>query len=250
VEGLFYCRKFAAMKDNKLAWIVGGSRGIGYACAEALAGEGYDLALSGRDEAALKEAAARMTTKGVGVISVVCDIAIEEQVKTAYKAIVEHFGRMPDVLINSAGISPWSTFSETTIEEFDQTIATNTRGMFLTSREVLRDMYEKSSGTIVQILSVASVKAYKNGAAYVASKFAAHGFTNSLREEARAHGVRVIAVFPGATETEIWDEESRAKNHKRMMQPEDIAEAIVYALKSPNRALVEEIILRPIQGDI
>lgn len=238
------------MKDNKLAWIVGGSRGIGYACAEALAKEGYCIAISGRDERALQEAAAPIAAKGIQALSVVCDIAIEEQVAAAYKKVVDHFGQTPDVLINSAGISPWSTFSETTIEEFDQTIATNTRGMFLTSREVLRDMYEKSSGTIVQILSIASVKAYKNGAAYVASKFAAHGFTNSLREEARAHGVRVIAVFPGATETEIWDEDSRAKYHDRMMQPEDIAEAIVFALKSPSRALVEEIILRPILGDI
>ena len=238
------------MKENKLAWVVGGSRGIGYACADALAIEGYNIAISGRNEQALKEAAARIASKGIKSLSVVCDVSIEEQVKSAYKTIADHFGQSPDVLINSAGISPWSTFSETTIEEFDQTIATNTRGMFLTSREVLRDMYEKSSGTIVQILSVASIKAYKNGAAYVASKFAAHGFTNSLREEARAHGVQVIAVFPGATETEIWDEDTRAKNHDRMMQPEDIAQAIINAMKLPDRALVEEILLRPIQGDI
>ena len=238
------------MKDNGLAWVVGGSRGIGFTCAEALARDGYRIAISGRDERALKEATIRIVAKGAEAISIVCDITNEEQVKAAYKTIVDRFGQSPDVLINSAGVSPWSTFSETTIEEFDRTIATNTRGMFLTSREVLRDMYDRSTGTIVQILSVASIKAYKNGAAYVASKFAALGFTNSLREEARAHGVRVIAVFPGATETEIWDEDSRAKNHDRMMQPEDIAEAIVFALKSPHRALVEEIILRPIQGDI
>jgi len=238
------------MKDNGLAWVVGASRGIGYACAAALAREGYNIAISGRDEVKLKEAADSLSASGVDALSVLCDISIEEQVKIANKKIATHFGRTPDVLINSAGISPWSTFSETSVEEFDLTIATNTRGMFLTSRQVLRDMYAKSSGTIVQILSIAAIKAYKNGAAYVASKFAALGFTNALREEARAHGVRVIAVFPGATETEIWDEDMRAKNHDRMMQPEDIAEAIVSAMKLPNRALVEEIILRPILGDI
>src|SRR5207248_10464342 len=106
----------------------------------------------------------------------------------------------------SACISPWSTFSETTIEEFDAVIAINTRGVFLTSREVLPAMYARNSGAIVQILSVAAIKAYKNGAAYAASKFAALGFTNALREEARQHGVRVIAVLPGAVETELWED--------------------------------------------
>lgn len=238
------------MNDSKLAWIVGASRGIGYSCAEALAREGYNMALSGRDEQALQAAGARLATKNIEVISVLCDILVEEQVKTAYKKIVAHFGKTPDMLINSAGVTRWSTFSDTTIEEFDKTIATNTRGMFLTSREVLRDMYAKSSGTIVQILSVAAIKGYKHGAAYGASKFAALGFTNALREEARQHGVRVIAVFPGATDTEIWDKDDRAKYHDRMMQPEDIAQAILSAMKLSNRGLVEEILLRPIQGDI
>ena len=108
--------------------------------------------------------------------------------------------------------------------------------MFLTSREVIADMYARKSGAIVQILSVASIKGYKNGAAYVASKFASLGFTNALREEAREHGVRVIAVFPGATETELWNEHQREKYHERMMQPEDIAQEILTALKAPSRA--------------
>ena len=122
--------------------------------------------------------------------------------------------------------------------------------MFLTSREVLPAMYERKSGAIVQLISIAGIKAFKNGAAYVASKFASHGFTNSLREEARKHGVRVIAVFPGATETELWHAEQRAQYHDRMMQPEDVASAIVHALHQPGRTLIEEIVLRPIQGDI
>jgi 3-oxoacyl-[acyl-carrier protein] reductase len=238
------------MKDKPLAWIVGGSRGIGFACAELLAAEGYAIALSGRDERALNEAASRLSVNGAEVFSVVCDISIEEQVKAGYKTIVNHFGRAPDVLINSAGISPWSTFTETSTKEFDEVLAINTRGMFLTSRDVLADMYERKSGAIVQMLSVAALKGYKNGAAYVASKFASLGFTNALREEARQHGVRVIAVFPGATETELWSEHQREKYHERMMQPEDIAQEIIAALKTPSRALVEEIIIRPIHGDL
>ncbi len=234
----------------RIAWILGGSRGIGFACALALAREGYRLALSSRNEAELSAAVARIVATGCNAKAIVCDITSEESVKGAYELIVQEFGVAPHLLINSAGVSPWSTFSETTLEEFDSVIATNTRGVFLTSREVLPAMFERGEGAIVQILSVASIKAYRNGAAYVASKFAALGFTNSLREEARAHGVRVIAVLPGATETELWGADERAKHHELMMQPEDIALAIVHALQQPGRALIEEIIIRPIGGDL
>jgi 3-oxoacyl-[acyl-carrier protein] reductase len=238
------------MEGKKIAWIVGGSRGIGYACAEALGKEGYQCAISSRNSKELEEAADKLRSSVLSVLSVPCDISQEESVTQAYKTITSHFGEAPHILINSAGISPWSTFSETTTEEFDSVIAINTRGVFLTSREVLPAMYERKEGAIVQILSVASIKGYKNGAAYVASKFAALGFTNALREEARQHGVRVIAVLPGATETELWGEEEREQFHEKMMQPEDIAQAVMAALKAPQRALVEEILLRPIGGDL
>jgi len=238
------------MNDTPLAWIVGGSRGIGFACAEALGAEGYALALSSKTKAALDSASEKLRSSGFDAAPFVCDITNEENVASAYREIKLAFGKAPDVLINSAGISPWSTFTETSTAEFDEVIAINTKGMFLTSREVLKDMYARKSGAIVQMLSVASIKGYKNGASYVASKFASLGFTNALREEAREHGVRVIAVFPGATETELWNEHQREKYHDRMMQPADIAQEIVSALKAPSRALVEEIVLRPIHGDL
>ena len=244
------------MNERLLAWIIGGSRGIGFACANALVRDGYKIAISGRHEKTLREAAARLCADPQNipsvphVLPVPCDISQESEVNAAYKKILDHSGAAPDVLINSAGISPWGTFSETTVEEFDAVMAINLRGMFLTSRAVLADMYARGSGTIVQLLSVASIKGYKNGAAYVASKYGARGLTNTLREEAREHGVRVIGVIPGATETEIWHEEQRKQYHDRMMQPEDVAQAILAALRLPSRAVVEEIILRPIQGDI
>jgi short-subunit dehydrogenase len=238
------------MSYKPLVWIVGGSGGIGFACAESLGAEGYAIALSSKTKSALDTAAEKLHGSGFDAALFVCDITNEENVTSAYREIKRTFGHAPDVLINSAGISPWSTFTETSIEEFDEVLAINTKGMFLTSREVLADMYARRSGAIVQMLSVASIKGYKNGAAYVASKFASLGFTNALREEARQHGVRVIAVFPGATETELWSERQREKYHERMMQPEDIAQQIVVALNAPERALVEEIIMRPITGDL
>ncbi len=238
------------MNDTPLAWIVGGSGGIGLACAEALGAEVYALALSSKTSTAIDAAREQLASRGFDAKPFVCDITSEQNVTSAYQEIKKTFGRTPDVLINSAGISPWSTFTETSPAEFDEVMKINTRGMFLTSRAMLPDMYARGSGAIVQILSVASLKAYKNGAAYVASKFASLGFTNALREEARQHGVRVIAVFPGATETPLWNEHQREKYHERMMQPADVASEIVAALKAPQRALVEEILMRPIHGDL
>jgi short-subunit dehydrogenase len=237
------------LNEGRIAWITGGSQGIGYACAEELISKGYRVAISSRNKERLAEAATALSAGEHDVRAFPCDVAEEESIKSAYREIVAAFGP-PTVLINSAGISPWSTFTETTTQEFDQAIAINTRGMFLCSREVLPAMYERKQGAIVQMLSVASIKGYLNGAAYVASKFAAHGFTNALREEARQHGVRVIAVLPGATETELWGETERKQYHERMMQPSDIAKMIASALAEPNRALVEEILIRPIAGDI
>jgi short-subunit dehydrogenase len=214
-----------------------------------LAQAGYCIAISSRSTEQLDRAVNTLEERGHNARAFVCDVADEQSVQSTYREIVSHFG-IPDVLINCAGISPWSTFTETSVAEFDQTIAINTRGMFVCSREVLPAMYERKSGAIVQMLSVASIKGYFHGAAYVASKFAALGFTNALREEARKHGVRVIAVLPGATETELWDERERQQYHERMMQPEDIASAVLHALHQPGRALVEEILIRPIAGDI
>lgn len=235
---------------DHIAWITGASLGIGFACARALGREGYRIALTARNRDALEAAQARLAKEGVAANVFQCDVQSEDEVKKAYRSITQEFGAAPSVLINAAGISPWTTFTETSVEQFDSVIATNTRGMFLTSREVLPAMYERGSGAIIQIISIAGIKAFKNGAAYVASKFAALGLTNALREEARAHGVRVIAVFPGATETDIWTAEDQQKYHDRMMQPGDIAQAIVAALKEPARAMMEEIVLRPQLGDI
>ena len=269
VRGLpWFCRKFVAMttpQAPRLAWIPGGSRGIGFSVASRLLSEGYNVALSGRDPLRLSEAVRALSEATAGpqeasaghgatqrgaVRAIPCDVSDEASVTAAYAAILEAFGAAPDVLVNSAGISPWSSFTETTIEEFDRVIATNTRGLFLATRAVLPAMYERQHGTIIQILSIAATKAFRNGAAYVASKFAAHGFTNALREEVREHGVRVVSVLPGATETELWDPEMRRTHHGRMLQPEDVAEAIHDALSLPERALIEEIVLRPIGGDL
>lgn len=227
-----------------VVWVTGGTSGIGEAIAERLMRLGCKVVISGRTQQKLEQATDRL-----GVIGVLCDVTNEASVETAHRQIVGTCGDVT-VLINAAGISPFTTFTETSLSEFDEVIATNLTGSFLTTRLVLPAMYSAERGAIVQILSIASVKAFAGGAAYIASKFGALGFINSLREEARKHKVKVLAVLPGATDTEAWDVESRKKFHDRMMQPSDIADAVLHLLTQPDRMLTEEIVLRPIGGDL
>ncbi len=178
-----------------------------------------------------------------------CDVTSESSVEEAMAIIVAERGAV-DVLINCAGVFPGETFTETSLATFDQTIETNLIGTFLAARAVLPAMYERKSGVIIDMLSVASEKAFVNGAAYVASKHAALGFTRALREEARKFGVKVIAFLPGATETPAWSEEMREEHRDRMMQPSDIALLVRQVLEQPERMITEEITIRPIGGDL
>ena len=235
---------------TNVAWVTGGSKGIGLACARKLAENDWHVAISGRHERDLLTASNALKQAGFNVLPCVCDVTDPDSVQTASRIITDNFGESISLLINNAGLSPFSTFTETTVEEFDNVLNTNLTGSFLCAKAVLPEMYQLGEGIIVQILSISSIKAFKGGAAYNASKFAALGFTNALREEARKQGVKVIAVLPGATETDIWSAEDRKTFHERMMQPEDIAEAIYHAITLPTRALIEEIIIRPIQGDL
>ena len=207
------------------------------------------MVLSARTRAKLAEVQEEIERLSSAVQVMECDVREEQAVAETVEAIERDLGPV-SVLINNAGISPFSTFSETTADEFRAVMETNILGMFHAAKAVLPGMYARNRGTIVQMLSIASRKAFRGGAAYVASKFAALGMTEALREEARKHGVKVIGVLPGATETDVWDASAREEFHERMMQPEDIARAIARILLEPERMMTEELVLRPIGGDL
>jgi 3-oxoacyl-[acyl-carrier protein] reductase len=230
--------------EGQVAWVTGGTSGIGLEIAKALVARGVRVAVTGRDQIKLDKTASEL-----GVLALQCDMSSERDLREAHAAISSQLGPVA-ILINNAGISPFTKFSETSIEEFDQVIDINLTGYFLAAREVLPSMYERRPGAIVQVLSIASIKAFAGGASYVASKFGALGLTNSLREEARKYHVKVIAILPGATETPLWGAQEREQYHERMMQPEDIAITVVQLLEQPERMLTEEIVLRPIEGDL
>ena len=152
-----------------------------------------------------------------------------------------------DILINSAGIAhPFRPIAELKSKDWDDVLATNLTGTFLVTRAALPLMSRGSS--IVNVLSMSSKRAFPNLAAYNASKFGALGFTNTLREELRPEGIRVIAVLPGATDTAIWETLWPEAPRHKMIRPETVAQALVAALKLPPESTVEELDLMPTTG--
>lgn len=234
------------MLRGKVALITGATQGIGLATARALAEEGCDLILCGRHPGRLASAEGELAGKGIRVIAILCDIRDEKSVAAMVAKVRKAFSRI-DILINSAGIA--NTFrpvAELDLNEWNDVVTTNLTGTFLVSRAALSLM--SRGGSIVNVLSMSSKRAFPNLAAYNASKFGALGFTNTLREELRSEGIRVIAVLPGATDTSIWDTLWPEAPRHKMIRPETVAQAIVATLNLPLESTVEELDLMPTGG--
>jgi NAD(P)-dependent dehydrogenase (short-subunit alcohol dehydrogenase family) len=234
---------------STVVWITGAARGIGRSTADLFADAGAIVVVSGRTKSTLERVAAGIAKRGGACTVVPCDVRDEKSVARAIKVIIKKHGRV-DVLINNAGIGPWKDFTKTSIKEFDDTIATNLRGVFICSQAVAPGMIEQQSGTIINVLSTASIRAFPGNSAYCAAKFGALGLTKVMRSELKKHKIRVIAVMPGAVDTPMWDAKSRKQYADRMLLPEDVARTMLDAVMLPDRAVAEEIVLRPWAGDI
>jgi len=233
-----------------VVWVTGAGRGIGKAIAQAFAAVGAMVVISARTSKEINKVAEEILNSGSNkAIPLVCDVATEKSVKTTFEKIFRKFGRI-DVLVNNAGTAYFKPIIETTAREFDETINSNLRGMFLCTRAVLPAMIRQRSGHIFNILSVAATTTFTESGAYGAAKAGGLMFTNVLREEVRQYNIKVVAVLPGATETAIWGRRVRQRYRERMMQPGDIAEAVVAIYKQSPRMVTEEIIIRPILGDL
>jgi NAD(P)-dependent dehydrogenase (short-subunit alcohol dehydrogenase family) len=228
---------------GKIAVVTGASRGIGLAIAEALAGQGCSVVITGRDHAALIRAAKWLERSGAKVLPAVCDVRDDESIAAMIAEVKRRFGRI-DILVNNAGIShasaPVAKLSHTA---WRNVIEANLTGLFLVTQAALPLM--KRNSVIVNNLSVAAKVAFSGSSAYNASKHGALGFTNTLREELREQGIRVIALLPGATDTEIWNTLWPEAPRKKMMSAEAVAQALVGVLLVPDDGTVEELTIRP-----
>lgn len=229
---------------GKTAVITGANRGIGLAIAQALAAEGCDVLLSARNVTKLKSAAAGI--KGARTVTHACDVRDPKSVSGLFATVKREFGSL-DILINNAGIAqPLLSADELSVEQWNDVIATNLTGVFLCSRAALPLM--KTGATIVNNLSIAALTSFPKFSAYDASKHGALGFTNTLREELRERKIRVIALIPGATDTDIWDQFMPDAERSTMMTAESVAATLLNALTLPEGTVVEEVRMLPVVG--
>jgi short-subunit dehydrogenase len=225
--------------------ITGASRGIGRAIAEKLAADDVRLLLHGRDTVALAETRAAVERKCGKVVLLIHDLAIPGGVS---KLISQVGDCRLDALINNAGIAVVKPFREITLTEWEQTVGVNVTAPFLLMQHFAGQMPPGSS--IVNVLSVAAKTGFPNWSAYCMSKFALEGFSQSVREELRDHKIRVINIYPAATATEIWDQVAGDWPREKMISPEEVAQAVTYALSRPNDVAVENITLTHAAGNI
>jgi len=225
--------------------ITGASRGIGRAIAEKLAAPETVLLLHGRDTIALAETCKSVQSRCAETVKLIHDLATEKGVAN----LIAQVGSDPlDVLINNAGIAVVKPFREITPDEWKQTIGVNVTAPFLLMQRFVCQMPPGSS--VVNILSIAAKTGFANWSAYCMSKFALEGFSQSVRAELRDHRIRVLNIYPAATNTEIWDEVSGDWPREKMISAEQVADAVAFALSRPDNVAVENITLSNAAGNL
>ncbi len=231
---------------NQTALVTGATRGIGLAIAKALAAQGCNLVLTGRDENALRRASRELAFAKIQILAQPCDVRDPQSIDDLFRAIRRQFKRL-DLLINNAGIAHANlTVDKLPLPLWQDVIETNLTGMFVVTQAALAIM--KRGGTIVNNLSIVANRVFAGSAAYIASKHGALGFTNTLRDELRPRGIRVIALLPGATNTAIWNTFWPQAPRKKMMSPATVAAAVVNAILLPPNATVETLEILPTAG--
>ncbi len=234
--------------NKPVVLITGASQGIGAAIAKVFAAElPCRLALVARNEKNLRITAAACLKLGAEVEIFPCDVSQEKPVHRTARIVASHFGPV-DVLINNAGVFEGAPFAQTMVAQFDRVVAANLRSAFLVTQTFLPAMLKRKRGDVFFLSSIAGLAAYPNGAAYCAAKFGVTGLAQVLRAETKGKGVRVCCVHPGATWTPSWAKSG--VKEQRIMPAEDIARAILDVHRLGRRTVVEEIILRPAQGDL
>ena len=222
--------------------ITGASRGIGAAIAIALAKPGMILALTGRDEAALQVIAKLCRERGAAAECFAADLS---QSSAQLSRLVSHIQEVcgpVHTLINNAGIFLEASILEGDMEAWDQALDVNLKASIHLTRHVLPSM--AAGGAVVFISSIASRKGYAGGTNYCAAKFGLLGFAGSLFEDVRERGIKVCSILPGLVNTQMHDGDEKL-DPARMIQPEDVAQAVAFALSMPAHVCPTEITLQP-----
>src|SRR5436309_916034 len=233
--------------SGSVCLITGASAGIGKACALALAKEGASLVLTARRKHRLDELVEAIQSAGGRAVEVVGDVREEETAQRAVMTAKEKFGAV-HILINNAGMGNYKQLIDTSAEEYDEMMDTNVRSTFLFTRHTVPLMIEQRSGTILMISSMAGIYGFAGEAVYCATKFAQVGFAQALDKELHPHGIKVGVICPGGVKTEFALGKGRTPEgvaQSGMLDPEDVAAAVLLACTQPAHSRIIEIQMRP-----
>ena len=224
---------------GKTALVTGGGRGLGKAVALALAAEGVNVAITGRNENNLKSVAAEIESKGVKSSYSVFDVTDKKQVFISLEKLQNDFGKF-DILINNAGIAAFGGILEMDDEQWEDIVKTNLFGPYYVVKAVVPGMVEKKSGDVVNISSTAGLKGNALTSAYSASKFGLIGMSESMMFELRKQNIRVTTLTPSTISTDMAKTDLKITdgNPEKVLQPEDFAELVVDLLKLNKRAML------------
>lgn len=239
--------------SGKTAIVTGASSGIGAAIAEHLANEGANVVLAARRKEKLDELVESINKKEDGkAIAVETDVAKQTEVDTLVEKASETFGDV-DIYVNNAGLMLMSTIQKGHVDEWDQMIDVNIKGVLYGVNSVIPKMIERSTGHLVNISSVAGHEVSKVNAVYSATKFAVRALSMGLEKELARTGVRVTNISPGAVDTDLashgTDEDLKKKassSDRKKLEADDIARAVVYAVTQPDYVNVNEVTVRPV----
>jgi len=228
---------------EKVAIVTGASRGIGRAISATLAREAATVVLAARSIRKLQETAEQVTHAGGKAEIVITDLAEEESIKNLIKVTGEKFSRL-DILVNNAGVTHSAKLEETATEDWQRCIRINSRAPFILCREALPMLRKAETGYIVNIASVVGVKGHPLQSAYTASKHALRGMTISLAEELRGSNVRIHLLCPGGVDTELIKMLRPDIKKDDLMQPDEIAELVLYLVTHKGNAVIDELHIR------
>jgi 3-oxoacyl-[acyl-carrier protein] reductase len=227
---------------DKVAYITGGSKGIGYGIAKTLVENGMRVAITSRTMNAAKQAAASLTKDPSKVLALESDVSsLTDETKTV-KAVIDHFGQL-DVLVANAGVGNFAPIDTMSEQDWKETIDTNLTGVF-NSVKASVEALKKSKGYIITIASLAGTNFFENGAAYNASKFGLVGFTQAIMLDLRKYGVKVTTIMPGSVATYFNDHLPNDADAWKI-QPEDIGQMVADLLHMHPRTLPSKIEVRP-----
>jgi NAD(P)-dependent dehydrogenase (short-subunit alcohol dehydrogenase family) len=229
--------------DNKVAFVTGGSKGIGFGTAAALVQQGMRVAISSRSQSSADEAAAELNKLSPGeAIGVVADVRDLDSQQRAVDRVLEQWGQL-DVLVANAGLGHFASIEDMTAEQWNEVIDTNLTGVFYSIKASLPAL-KKSEGYIITISSLAGTNFFAGGSAYNASKFGLTGFTQSVMLDLRQHGIKVSTIMPGSVATHFNGHQPDDQDDWKI-QIEDIGQMVVDLLHMHPRTLPSKVEVRP-----